>query len=79
MIMFWVLIYVLSVLVFTGFMNAYYRGSFPTLNSVVDRKGDFAFSLGFSLIPLWWILIPFATAFFHYGWTLNYKPLRTEN
>lgn len=62
-----------STLVFTnaGFAYAYFRGSWgEILNSEFNRRQDMAFALGWSLLPPAWIICPFLSGFYYYGWRL---------
>lgn len=59
-----------------GFLNANLRATFPELmQSPRQAREQLAFSIGISLLPPTWFVIPFLTGFYQDGWTLTGAPL----
>lgn len=67
------LIYVGLVTANTGFLNSHFEYYFyePVCK---DYRGDLAFSVAISLVPLTWIITPFMTGFYEHGWRLQRRP-----
>lgn len=70
--MIWLLV---ATLWFVGWMIswpavlAYFQGKYPNLADE-DYREDLAFAMGFSLIPVFWLMIPFTTGFYEYGFQI---------
>lgn len=72
-----ILIWVACGLVAAGGSNAHFRGRYPSLNSISDRRETLGFSLIWGLIggPIALLACVFLTGFFVHGWTLSDNPV----
>lgn len=67
------IIYIIGVIGNSGFSLADLQARFPPKN-YYDYRNHLAFSIGWSLFPVSWIVCPFLTGFYQYGWTLLPRP-----
>lgn len=76
------LIWLLMAVFDTGAQNAYLRHHFYKSDQIPSNaRSDFAFSVGWSLVggPIAFIITPFTTEFYHYGWEYTNNPWTCES
>ena len=60
----------------SGALNANLRGKYPDLmQSPYHARSTLTVSMAFAIFPPAWILAPFLTGFFYFGWSLDGRPL----
>jgi hypothetical protein len=65
--------YVCGVILCTGALLAQMQSQFKGDREFTQKhyRSDLSFCVALSIIPLVWILVPFLTGFFEYGWMLT--------
>jgi hypothetical protein len=60
---------------FTGFFNADFRGNFREFRHYCraeDGRRNLGVAAFFGAVPITWVVSPFMTGFYQYGWTLEH-------
>lgn len=68
-VFFLIIAWIVGVFVNAGFVYAWWMAKFPP-DKEEDQRAHLAFSIGFSIIPFFWVVSLFTTSFYYHGWLL---------
>lgn len=60
--------YVGLVFVHWGLVFAHFMKTLPIIPGLRSRRDHLGAALGFAFVPVYWVMLPFLTGFYQFGW-----------